>query len=383
MRPPLLQLLLLCCASFALGFSLANAAFSPSRSPINLNHGLKARACLPRKDRLAQMVTDDKFLPSKQFGLQPPDLTLLAPAKINLFLRILGRREDGFHELASLFQTVSLFDTLDFWSSPADDSQPLYSMEVTDSSLCADLIPTDESNLVMKALHAFSERTSSKQRLHCRLHKEIPAEGGLGGGSSDAATALHAANRLAGFPLSEDELIKLAADLGSDVGFFLSGGTAYCTGRGELVDFRKPLEPCTIYLIKPKVGCSTPAVYGALGLEKGQQLSGLDPEALLKEFEEGSIYKATFINDLEPPAFQVVPLLREIKEDLEKLGFPAVMMSGSGSTIFCIGSPGADAPNNWQEELVAKYDVDIFEQASCSRLNNANLWYAEQPAETS
>ena len=166
---------------------------------------------------------------SALMGSTPPTLSLLAPAKINLFLRILGKRADGFHELSSLFQAVSLMDRLDFWQLPEDEGAPLCSMEVTPDSLGAELIPTDGSNLVMRALQIFAERTGEKRRVHCRLHKEVPAQGGLGGGSADAATALHAANRLAGFPVSEEELILMGAELGSDIGFFLARGTAMCS----------------------------------------------------------------------------------------------------------------------------------------------------------
>jgi len=320
--------------------------------------------------------------PSVVFGQQPPALTLLSPAKVNMFLRILRRRDDGYHELASLFQTVSLFDTLDFWlraeEEPCEPDVPLCSMEVAEGSLCADLIPTDESNLVMRAMLLFAERTGSTQRLHCRLLKRIPAQAGLGGGSSDAATALHAANRLAGFPASEDELIRWGGELGSDVSFFLSRGTAYCTGRGELVEPVAPLQPARCWLIKPQIGLSTPQVFGALGLSAGEELPGADPQELLDQFSD-SVDDAPYINDLEPPAFSLVPLLAELHADLGRLGFTAVMMSGSGTTFFCIGEPSPAAADTWQAELSGKYGVDIFGEAFCFRGDDPALWYAEQP----
>ena len=248
---------------------------------------------------------------SAVFSDQPPQVTLVAPAKINLFLRITRRRDDGFHELASLFQTVSLFDTLDFWENTQPDA-PLCSMEVTRNSLGAELIPTDESNLVMRALALFAERTGETRKIHCRLHKAIPAQGGLGGGSCDAATALFAANRMAGYPASQDELIRWGAELGSDVSFFFSQGSAYCTGRGEIITpLERPLAPTVCYLIKPAEGCSTPAVFKALGLSPDEELDGADPEELLQKFVKGSVYDAEYINDLEPPAFAVLPSLKQ------------------------------------------------------------------------
>jgi len=313
------------------------------------------------------------------FGDEPPTLTLVAPAKINLFLRITKKRSDGFHELASLFQTVSLFDTLDFWENPKPDA-PLCSMEVTPNSLGYDLIPTDKTNLVMRALKLFADRTGETRRIHCRLHKAIPAQGGLGGGSCDAATALFAANRLAGYPVSEETLIEWGGELGSDVSFFFSQGSAYCTGRGEIIEpLEKPLPPTVCYLIKPALGCSTPAVFKELGLAPEQELEGPDPRTVLDEFQNGLIYDATYVNDLEPPAFTLLPLLKDLRDDLVKLGFKAVMMSGSGSTIFCMGMPFSDVLGTWQDELQAKYDVEIFEEMFCRRLDDEKLWYTEQP----
>ena len=182
----------------------------------------------------------------------------------------MGKREDGFHELASLFQTVSLADKLDFWEAPADGDAPLCSMEVSPDSYGREGIPTDESNLVMKALKLYAERTGETRRIHCRLHKGGPAEAGLGGGSGDCATALFAANRLAGFKASEQELIEWSAELGSDISFFFSRGSAYCTGRGEIIENVPPLPSTDLYLIKPPYGCSTPVVFKELGLKRRQ-----------------------------------------------------------------------------------------------------------------
>lgn len=314
---------------------------------------------------------------SELMGSTPPSLSLLAPAKVNLFLRILRRREDGFHELSSLFQAVSLMDRLDFWQLPEDAEAPLCSMEVTPDSLGAELIPTDESNLVMRALQIFAERAGEGRRVHCRLHKAVPAQGGLGGGSADAATALHAANRLAGFPVTEAELIEWGGELGSDVGFFLSRGTALCTGRGELIAPLPPLPPAPVYLVKPEEGLSTPAVYGALGLKPDESLAGAEPDDLLRQFQS-DVASATYVNDLEAPAYAVMPRLQELRDQLRSYGFAAVMMSGSGSTIFCVGQPSAEATAVWQEEVRREYSAAIFEQTFCSRPADEKLWYGEE-----
>jgi 4-diphosphocytidyl-2-C-methyl-D-erythritol kinase len=275
---------------------------------------------------------------SEVYGETPPALSLLAPCKINLFLRILRKRDDGFHELASLFQTVSLMDTLDFWEAPADEPEPLCSMEVSADSLGREGIPTDETNLVMRALQLFADKTGERRRIHCRLHKAVPAQAGLGGGSGDCATALFAANKLAGFPASQQQLIEWSAELGSDISFFVSRGSAYCTGRGELIEPTPPLPAAPCYLVKPPYGCSTPDIFRQLGLSPGDELPGDEPRGMLDRFL-ASVDDAPYLNDLEPPAFALNPELRELRDDLAQCGFGSVMMSGSGSTIFCVGEP--------------------------------------------
>lgn len=312
---------------------------------------------------------------SERFGSRPPTLSLAAPAKVNLFLRILGKREDGFHELASLFQTVSLRDTLDFWEEPPDASAPIASMEVDPESVGREGIPTDDSNLVMRALQLYAAKTGEARRIHCKLRKAIPAQAGLGGGSGDAATALFAANQLAGFPVAESTLIEWAGELGSDISFFFSQGSAYCTGRGEVIEDVPPLPPTAIYLVKPRDGLSTPLVFKALGLQPGEELPGAEPRGLLSQFQT-SVYGAPFVNDLEPPAFEVMPQLGQLRDSLAAYGFQAVMMSGSGSTIFCIGLPtrGVDT---WRDEVQSKYDVDIWEEAFCRRPDDRTEWYGE------
>ncbi len=143
-------------------------------------------------------------------------LTLNSPAKVNLFLRILRRRSDGYHDLASLFQAISLYDTIHFALSDHDE-------------LTCDKpgIPTDSTNLILKAADLFRRKTGLKFGLKAHLEKRIPHEAGLGGGSSNAATTLWALNQLHGQPASPDELIAWSGEIGSDITFFLSHGTAY------------------------------------------------------------------------------------------------------------------------------------------------------------
>ncbi|MCC5831888.1 MAG: 4-(cytidine 5'-diphospho)-2-C-methyl-D-erythritol kinase [Chlamydiales bacterium] len=242
-------------------------------------------------------------------------LTLLSPAKVNLFLRILGKRRDGYHALASLFQTIDLADTLTFTLSKED------SLTCTDSSIVQD-------NLVWKALELFRRKTGLQFNISIHLEKKIPLRAGLGGGSSNAATTLKGVNQLLGSPLSHEELQNCSSEIGSDIPFFFSKrGTAYCTGRGEIVRELPAIEE-KFEIYKPKEGLSTADVYKALDLSA---CSKEDPEELLEGFIKG---KPKYINDLEIPAFKLMPSLARVKEKVNGT------MSGSGTAFFFTHSAG-------------------------------------------
>ncbi len=249
-------------------------------------------------------------------------ISLRSPAKINLFLRILGKRPDGYHELASLMQAIDLCDTIHF------------SLSTTDQFSCSEAsLPMDASNLVCKAVALFRQKTALTHPLQIHLHKKIPREAGLGGGSSNAATTLYALNQLLNASVSHEELIKWAGELGSDVAFFLSHGTAYCTGRGECIRPIAPLPAQSFWIVKPTFGLSTPAVYRALlldSLEQRQPLYALD--AFMKG--EGVPF-----NDLEEAAWYCSPQLLRWRELLLLQGFKRVLLCGSGSSLACFGSP--------------------------------------------
>lgn len=238
-------------------------------------------------------------------------LTLLSPAKINLFLKILGKRPDGYHELESLFQTISMFDTLRI--RLADN----------DRFTCNDpYLPTDSTNLVILALAKFRQLYKKNFHVHIHLEKTIPTQAGLGGGSSNAATTLWGINQLLDCPLTVEHMQDLGAEIGSDVPFFFSCGTAICRGRGEIVEPIAPHEPQEVWIVKPIEGLSTPLVYQALKLE-----------SLKKMANDGSEY----YNDLEEAAFELQPRLRTIKQDLIQAGFSTVLLCGSGTAFFCLG----------------------------------------------
>ena len=298
-------------------------------------------------------------------------LVLFSPCKINLFLRIIRKREDGFHDLASLFQAIGFGDTLEL--------APLKEEKSTDEFTCnMPGVPVDSSNLVIRALELMRERTGVDMHFKTNLIKQCPAQAGLGGGSANAATAMWGANELMGKPASLEQMIEWSAELGSDITFFLSQGTAYCTGRGEvLTPIDPPLSTGTkVCIVKPNVGLSTPSVFKALDYD---ELSDLDSDdVLLPAFVNSdgveNVSKEYYVNDLEAPAFRCVPKLGELKESLLKVaGFKHVMMSGSGTSIFCIGEP--EDKESFMKEFGESDDVQVFFSEFIDR--ESDEWFQE------
>jgi len=253
----------------------------------------------------------------------------LSPAKINLFFRVLLKRPDGFHEIASVFQAIDLCDVLTFVNHPRD------LLTCSDSSL-----PCDESNLVMKALSLFRQHYEFPSVL-IHLDKRVPMQAGLGGGSSNAATVLWALNEKIGRRATISQLCSIGAKLGSDVPFFFSLGSAYCSGRGEI--FESFSCSSTIgYLAKPSFGLSTPLVYRETRVD---ELALIDPIEARKSFHSLS---PQHFNDLEPAALRVEPRLAKFKERLLSCGFSVVSMTGSGTAFFCLGGGESYLPPDIQ-----------------------------------
>lgn len=297
-------------------------------------------------------------------------LTLFSPCKINAFLRITNKREDGFHDLASLFHVVSLGDTIKFSLSPLNTKDRL--------STNVPGIPLDDSNLIIKALNLYRQKTESDNFFWIHLDKKVPSGAGLGGGSSNAATALWAANQFNGCVATEKELQEWSSEIGSDIPFFFSHGAAYCTGRGEVVQDIPPPIPLDVpmVLIKPREACPTAEVYKYLRLD---QTSKVDPLTLLEQISRNGLSQDVCINDLEAPAFQVLPSLKRLKQRViaaSRGQYDAVFMSGSGSTIVGIGSP--DPPQFIYDDN--EYE-DVFLSEARFITREVNQWYRE-PAST-
>ena len=238
-----------------------------------------------------------------------------------MFLRVTARREDGFHDLASLFQVIDVGDHLEI---AIDDGATGAGTAENDhrggdTLLCEDkTIPTDGRNLIIKAFEEFRLRTGRTERFIAHLDKRVHQGAGLGGGSANASTALFAANKLCDGIATEDELQNWSGNVGSDCPVFFSHGAAFCTGRGEVVVDLKPppLGPTVpLLLVKPSSGLSTKQIFQALQLDSRSEA---DPEALLSELASaGSCDQRLCVNDLEPPAFAVMPELETLKSALQ------------------------------------------------------------------
>ncbi len=262
-------------------------------------------------------------------------LSVQTPAKINPVLEVLGKRNDGFHELALVFQAIGLFDDLDLEKA---DSGVELSIEESPSPLEA-----GDSNLVVKAAKLFiGTALRNKAGVRMRLHKRIPLAAGLGGGSSDAAAALVGLNLLFGAGLPDHALAAMASQLGSDVPFFLKGGTAFGTGRGETITTWDSRVSYSLVLVKPFGGLSTMEVYRS---DKALLSSGERARQFrtLWEKGDGAAAGAALFNGLEPSSFYLMPSLRDLKDKIFGAGALGALVAGSGPTVFGIAKTGKHA----------------------------------------
>lgn len=244
-------------------------------------------------------------------------------AKVNLHLEVVRRRADGYHELRTLFQTVALHDVLE--------------VELVDGTVSLEVVagaaPGGDDNLATRAARELLRIHAPRQGVSMRLHKRIPIAAGLGGGSSNAATALWALHRLLGEPESIDELSELAAGLGADVPYFLIGGTAWGIGRGDQILPLRDLEEGEIWLVTPPVEISTAEVFARYG----KLTQRATPSSIIRLVQGGAGYSAEELegfNDLEAVVLQHHPVIRETRAALLEAGGAPVRLSGSGGTLF-------------------------------------------------
>lgn len=258
-----------------------------------------------------------------------------APAKVNLYLELLARLSSGYHSLDTVMATVSWYDSLSF-ATPLSSPESI-ELCVVDQSLprmVPGSIPTDESNLVVKALLRLRQAAGISQGARVTLIKRIPSQAGLGGGSSDAATALLGANQFWGLNWSLEQLQPLAAELGSDVAFFLYGGLARCRSRGEVVEPLGVHCDLTMVIVKPPVGLSTAEVYRRCSV--AAQPGSADE--ICRALQDNRIREvgACLFNRLAAPAEQMTDWMERLGRRFERTGSLGWQLSGSGSACFGI-----------------------------------------------
>lgn len=251
-------------------------------------------------------------------------LLVKAPAKINLSLDVLFKRPDGYHEVEMIMTTIDLADRLEL--------SLLESKEIHILSHNR-FVPDDQRNLAYQAAKLLQERFSVEKGVAIKIEKNIPVAAGLAGGSSDAAAALRGLNKLWQLGLSLDQLAELGAEIGSDVSFCVYGGTALAKGRGEIISPLPSPPTCWVVLAKPFIGVSTAEVYRQLNLDG---IKHPNTEKMIEAIKEGNYAGvcANLGNVLEEVTFKLHPEVALIKEQMKRFGADAVLMSGSGPTVF-------------------------------------------------
>jgi 4-diphosphocytidyl-2-C-methyl-D-erythritol kinase len=277
--------------------------------------------------------------------------TALAPAKLNLFLEVFGRRADGFHELETLMVPIRLADSLRFTVVPrSTDGRPgpinftLHDNVPLRPPRHHQPFPADRNNLVVRALELFRERSGCDMGAEIEVVKRIPAAAGLGGGSSDAATALRLANRAWGLDWPVERLMEMAADLGSDVPFFHLRRAAICRGRGERVQPLKRLRTMHFVIVKPPADLSTTDVYRAHDALVGTNDSCPAWQAKGNALMAGSgdTY-AWMLNRLQSAAASLSPWIERLHGAFARLGFLRHQLTGSGTAYFGVCRNAAHA----------------------------------------
>ncbi len=294
--------------------------------------------------------------------------TLPSFAKINWLLRILGRREDGFHELCTIFQTVSLFDEITFEESD-------------DIKLTCDTanIPVDETNLIIKAALLLKKEFGVEKGAKIHLVKRIPAPGGLGGGSSNAAAALLGLAAPWNLDVEFERLVEIGARLGSDVPFFFYGGTARGSGRGTEIHPLQDFSEKFLLIVTPDVQVSTAAAFARIN---APYLTKETSKSILKicqnEGESFDFGQSAISNDFEKSVFEFEPEIRRVKEKLLASGAKQAVLSGSGASVFAVfdkeetrqATLKALEKTNWRKFAVATVSREEFRAAftKCKRL---------------
>lgn len=289
-------------------------------------------------------------------------LKLPSFAKINWYLRILGKRPDGFHELCTVFQTVSLHDNLTF-------------TEGEDLTLTCDktYIPTGDKNLIIKAANLTRKKFRVKKGAKIHLEKNIPSPGGLGGGSSNAAIAVLGLLNLWKLQIEFNEILEIGEELGSDVPFFLYGGTALGTGRGTQILSLKDKTEKYLLIVTPNVNVSTSEAFSRLNAPHlTNETSKSNLQICLNEARTLDLRQSVLKNDFEASVFRAAPEIKRVKEKLLETGALSALLSGSGASVFAIfdkeetrqtAQKAIEIEKNWRSSAVAAISRDEYREA--------------------
>jgi 4-diphosphocytidyl-2-C-methyl-D-erythritol kinase len=252
-------------------------------------------------------------------------------AKINLYLRILSKRDDGYHNIETLFHSICLHDTL--------------GLRAADSGISVvcndDMVPLDGSNTAVRAARTILKKTGRGLRI--RIDKRIPVGSGLGGGSADAAGVLVGVNLLYGLGFSVSDLEQMAAGVGADVAFLVRGGCAVGRDRGERLEHLKPLPAMPVLLVVPQLSISTAWAYGSYKIELTRDKGRLSMVTSALGGRDSSSLFGLLENGFESVVFEKYPLVKELKEDLIGYGARAALMTGSGPVVFGLFEKEGDA----------------------------------------
>jgi len=276
---------------------------------------------------------------------------LKTPAKINLFLEILNKRPDGYHNLSTIMQTIALYDELTIESVPQKD---IIELDCNNKE-----VPIDETNIVYKAAKAVKLAFNIKEGVKIHIDKQIPIGAGLGGGSSNAAATIKGLIDLWHIKAQDEKIKSIASKLGADVAFFLIGGAALCEGIGDIITPIKMSGKKNVILVNPGFGVSTALVYSRIKfpLTKIREI-----HKILSSFCDGSLNKDNLFNRLEEFVFPYSPEIAKIKALLIQNGCIS-LMSGSGSTVFAI----TDSKEHSDKVIsnLSKYQWKIYNTITC------------------
>lgn len=291
-------------------------------------------------------------------------LTISANAKINLTLDILGKRDDDYHEVELVLQSIALADTLELTKIDHGIDFHLDTAQVAG----ADSLPTDDSNLAVRAALLMKERFNLDSGIFIRLIKRIPIEAGLAGGSTDAAAVIRGINRLFNLRLNTEEMCDLGAEIGSDVPFCIVGGTCLATGRGEKLKRLADLPSIPLVLIKPRGSIPTAWAYKTYDSDRSSEHPDTKQICEAINLSDTKAVTELIFNVLERVAIKKYPAINNIKDKLIEAGAMAAMMSGSGPSIFAITKSNDDSKRI--AELFKDSGSQVFVTETVGRLND-------------